>query len=193
MLISEEYKKLNEKFHETSKAYGTSGVRLAEYVLGVSKKVGTTDILDYGCGKGTLAANLPFDIKQYDPCIPEHSTPPEPAKIVICSDVLEHIEPECLLDVLDDLARVTLESILMVIHNGPAKKSLPDGRNAHLIQENQDFWLPLIMQRFDICLFQADQGETHTEDFNVLEYRIIAQPKPGYFEFQKAQKELKNV
>lgn len=189
MLITEEYRKLNEQMHLEKKSYGTSGVKLASYVKGVSEKLGTTDILDYGCGKGTLAANLPFDIHQYDPCVPEHARTPEPADIVICSDVLEHIEPDCLIDVLDDLYRVTKKSILLVIHHGPAKKHLADGRNAHLIQEDEQFWLTLIMQRFIVRLFHCEQA-VHEEDGKlVLEYRIVAEPRPNYLEFKKALKE----
>jgi hypothetical protein len=37
---------------------------------------------------------------------------------------------------------------------GPALKTLPDGRNAHLIQEPVEWWLPKIMQRFDLQTFQ---------------------------------------
>ncbi len=189
MLITDEYKKLNEQMHVEKKAYGTSGVKLANYVRGISESIGTTDILDYGCGKGTLAANLPFDIKQYDPCIAEHCTPPEPADIVICSDVLEHIEPDCLLDVLDDLYRVTKQSILLVIHHGPANKHLPDGRNAHLIQEDEQFWLTLVMQRFVVRMFHAQQVKDEDREKIVLEYRIVAEPRPGYLEFKQALKE----
>lgn len=189
MLITEEYRKLNEQMHVEKKSYGTSGVKLANYVKSISEKLNTTDILDYGCGKGTLAANLPFDIKQYDPCVPEHSETPAPADVVICSDVLEHIEPDCLLDVLDDLYRVTKASILIVIHHGPAKKHLPDGRNAHLIQEDEQFWLTLIMQRFIVRMFHCEQVKDEGRDKVVLEYRIVAEPRPGYLEFQKALKE----
>ena len=189
MLITDEYRKLNEDLHESNRAYGTSGKKLANYVLNVSKQLDTQDILDYGCGKGTLAANLPFDIKQYDPCIEAHKDTPEPARIVICSDVLEHIEPDCLTDVLDDLWRVTKESILMVIHHGPAKKTLADGRNAHLIQEDEQFWLTLIMQRFRVVLFQAEAHTGEDGKNTMLEYRIVAEPRPGYEEFKKALKE----
>jgi len=189
MLITEEYRKLNEQMHTEKKAYGTSGVKLAGYVKNVADKLGTTDILDYGCGKGTLAANLPFDIHQYDPCVPEHARTPEPADIVICSDVLEHIEPDCLLDVLDDLYRVTKQSILLVIHHGPAKKHLPDGRNAHLIQEDEQFWLTLIMQRFVVRMFHCEQVKHDEDEKIVLEYRIVAEPRPGYAEFKEALKE----
>ena len=45
---------------------------------------------------------LTFEIKEYDPAIPGKDSLPEPADIVVCSDVLEHIEPNYLLNVLVD-------------------------------------------------------------------------------------------
>jgi hypothetical protein len=38
-------------------------------------------------------------------------------------------------------------------------KTLADGRNAHLIQEPPEWWLPKIMARWDLRLFQAVTGE----------------------------------
>jgi 2-polyprenyl-3-methyl-5-hydroxy-6-metoxy-1,4-benzoquinol methylase len=113
----------------------------------------TKDVLDYGCGKATLSASLPFYIKCYDPCIEEYSAPPRPADIVVCTDVLEHIEPDYVGAVLDDLMRLTKVLAFLSIASRPAKKTLPDGRNAHLIQERYEWWLPQIWKRFDIMEF----------------------------------------
>jgi len=114
----------------------------------IAQLLNTRDILDYGCGQRTLEQALGFPIRNYDPAIPGLDTPPEPADLVVCTDVLEHIEPECLDDVLDDLRRVTRKVGFFVIANRPAKKILPDGRNAHLIQEGIDWWRPRIAARF---------------------------------------------
>lgn len=149
MLISEEYRKLNAQLHENPD-YGVSGRQWADHIKALSTKLGTRDILDYGCGKRTLQTALGCEIKNYDPCIPEFSSPPEPALIVVCGDVLEHIEPENLDDVLDDLKRVVKHVGFFVIHTGPAKKHLADGRNAHLIQEGWEWWRPKLESRFKI-------------------------------------------
>lgn len=150
MLISESYRALNAQLHESNPGYGVSGQKWAEHIKGLSNKLHTRDILDYGCGKRTLQMALGCAIKNYDPCIPEFSTPPEPAYIVVCGDVLEHIEPENLDDVLDDLKRVVKHVGFFVINTGPAKKFLADGRNAHLIQEKWEWWKPKIESRFQI-------------------------------------------
>jgi hypothetical protein len=73
-------------------------------------------------------------------------------------DVLEHIEPDCLDDVLDDLKRVTKGIGFFTVACGPAAKVLPDGRNAHLIQEPPEWWLPKLLERFDLYTFQRMPG-----------------------------------
>jgi hypothetical protein len=64
--------------------------------------------------------------------------------------VLEHIEPELLDNVLDDLQRLTLRAAMCTVHTGAAVKFLPDGRNAHLIQQPPEWWLPKFEARFDV-------------------------------------------
>lgn len=176
-LITEEYRKLNETLHASNAYFGKSGHKWAVDVIDLALSLRTQDILDYGCGKSTLAHNIPFRIKQYDPCVPKYSRTPEPAELVVCTDVLEHIEPGCLDSVLDDLKRVTKNMGFFVIANGMAKKNLPDGRNAHLIQEHASWWLPKIFQRFDILNFNVQESEEHKEHFHFEEYIIVVRSK----------------
>jgi|DEB0MinimDraft_3_1074331.scaffolds.fasta_scaffold192859_2 hypothetical protein len=159
MLITDEYKRLNSELHESNEAYGTSGHKHAEAVLGLANAMQTADILDYGCGKGTLNASIGVRIKEYDPAIPGKEDAPEPADIVVCSDVLEHIEPQCLDDVLDDLERLTKRAVYLCVATRPAKKVLSDGRNAHLIVKEKTWWIPQIMDRWDMMNFQEMGGE----------------------------------
>lgn len=123
------------------------GRHYAKQVLELAQACEADSILDYGCGKCTLkkaldglGLNLPA-WTNYDPCIDELSADPDPADLVVCTDVLEHIEPDCLDDVFAHLHSKTIKATFLAIHIGPAKKSLPDGRNAHLIQETPLWWL----------------------------------------------------
>jgi len=177
MLITDDYRKLNEKLHATNAAYGTSGNKWAKHVLDLSKVVGSTDVLDYGCGKSTLPQNLPFSIKQYDPAVAKYAAAPNPADIVICTDVLEHIEPECVKDVLMDICRLTKELAFLCIAAGPAKKFLADGRNAHLIQENDLWWLGHILPLFHLLQFNTTTFSLETKSNNVLEYMLTVSPR----------------
>src|SRR6476646_3596930 len=104
MLITPEYQALQQKFHIDRPDYGTSSPRHVDFILDLSKKLNTRSILDYGCGKAGLQKGLPFPITNYDPCMPEYAKRPEGEfDIVVCTDVLEHIEPDCLNSVLQDL------------------------------------------------------------------------------------------
>ena len=150
MKITPEYLEQNRKLHATGK-YGVSGQAWAPHVRQLSEQLRTRDILDYGCGQKRLERSLGFPIRNYDPCIEGLDAPPEPADLVACTDVLEHIELDCLDDVLDDLKRVTRKVGFFVVATGPAEKFLPDGRNAHLIQEGQDWWLPKFSSRFEVA------------------------------------------
>ncbi len=158
MLITEQYREQNKALHAQGN-YGISGSKWAKSIEGLCEVAESRDVLDYGCGRQSLAQSLPFPIRNYDPCIPGLDEIPAPADIVACTDVLEHIEPDCIDDVLDDIRRVTKECALLVIATRPAKKILPDGRNAHLIQEGPEWWLPKIMQRFELMQFNRLAGE----------------------------------
>jgi len=136
---------MQKTLHENS-SYGTSGYRSAEFV----KKFNDKDILDYGCGKRTLEHALGFDIFNYDPAIEGFENENKPHNIVFCGDVLEHIEPQLLDDVLQDIRRCTLVRGLLIASTVAAKKTLSDGRNAHLIIENADWWREKLKKYFKI-------------------------------------------
>ncbi len=158
-LISEEYRRMQEELHRNPN-YGVASVQYAPMVAEVIQQVGATELLDYGAGKGRLGETLktlmpdPPQIRHYDPARPEWAVTPQPAPFVACIDVLEHIEPDLLDNVLDDLHRVTAGHGFFTVHTGPAVKILADGRNAHLIQQPPAWWLPKFLSRFDLVVFQ---------------------------------------
>lgn len=159
MLISQEYAEQNKALHDANSSYGTSGRKYAEFVASLMDMMQSKDVLDYGCGKGTLRSALNYPIREYDPAIPGKDTKPSPADIVTCTDVLEHIEPDCIDDVLDDLARVTKSVLFATVCVVPAKKTLADGRNAHILLKPFDWWAGKLTERFEWRMFQ---NEGHT-------------------------------
>lgn len=158
-LISEDYRKLNTDLHESNPGYGANAYRHIESVMMLTKIFESEDILDYGCGKSSLAINLPFPIKQYDPAVPKYSTLPKPADIVTCTDVLEHIEPYYLEDVLDHLQQLTRRACFVVVSTVAARKTLADGRNAHLIQKPAKWWMDRLWDRFELANFELFNNE----------------------------------
>jgi 2-polyprenyl-3-methyl-5-hydroxy-6-metoxy-1,4-benzoquinol methylase len=160
--ISPGYVELNRKLHEANPNYGSNGHRSAPMILQHAMLCGATTALDYGCGKGTLAPVLRangLETDEYDPAVPGKDNVPRPADIVYCGDVAEHVEPEYLTAFLDDLKRVTKKRLVIVVATRPAMKSLEDGRNAHLIVEPLEWWLPKLRDRFDLVFLQSSAGE----------------------------------
>lgn len=145
--ISKEYRWLNTRLHEKTPYYGTSAQIYAKQVVRLAAKLDTRDILDYGCGKGTLQKTIGIPMQNFDPCVIEFAKPPKPADIVACIEVLEHIEPDYLDAVLDDLKRLTRRALFATVATGPSTKLLRDGRNAHLIQGPEEWWLDKIGAR----------------------------------------------
>lgn len=167
MLISEDYREQNRLLHKSHAGYGTSGAKWAPQILNVIETDGGyTSVLDYGCGKSTLAAVLSekgHTVAEYDPAIPGKDTPPEPSELVICGDVLEHIEPEYLDSVLAELKRLTKRKLIAVIDMAPASKTLPDGRNAHLIIEDAKWWGEKLTKIFDVLEWRAGGRKLYAE------------------------------
>lgn len=162
MKITEQYRKQQMLLHSMTD-YGVAAKVYAPMVSRLIDELGVTELLDYGSGRGTLAAYLKADHKVklqfYDPAIPDYAADPVPMQMCVCIDVLEHVEPECLVDVLDDLKRVTQTVGFFTISTRLAEKFLADGRNAHLILESPEWWWEKIVSRFEIQLFQRLRDE----------------------------------
>lgn len=140
-LISDEYRAAMREMHDTVKAFGTHDVHFAPMAREVTRW-GEKSLLVYGAGKGALGRRLgpQYAAQSYDPGVPGLDAPPEPAEVVFCTDVLEHVEPECVDAVVADLRRLTRETAVIAVHTCAAIKFLPDGRNTHLTQQPPDWW-----------------------------------------------------
>lgn len=184
MLVSNDYRQQQTELHETG-TYGAMGESpYGAMVADVINRLEVTHVLDYGCGSRlSLAKSLTgkvrhgFKYQAYDPCVEKYASPPVPAEFVVCLDVLEHIEEDCIDEVLDHLEQMTEAVGFFSIDTGPAMKSLPDGRNAHVLQRPAEWWLPRIMCRFDLQTFQI----THRDDFTTKFY-VLVNAKPRVIE-----------
>lgn len=150
MRYTSEYAEQQLALHATRPDYGANAHRWCDQVLQLCQQLNTRDVLDYGAGKGTLGKGLPFPIVQYDPFVAEFAAEPTPSDLVACLDVLEHIEPDCLSDVLAHLAVCTRQVLFAEIATRPASKFLADGRNAHLIVQDGNWWLRQLVDHFMI-------------------------------------------
>lgn len=167
-MISDNYKELNRKLHTVNKDYGISGQRYLEVVRPLSNH-GRLGILDYGCGKATLSARLgpAYKVTNYDPCIEGLDERPTPHDVVICTDVMEHVEPEHIDNVLKDIRSLTKQTAFFSICIIPARKVLEDGRNAHISLYPIDWWKDRIRAAgFEIVHAFDDDGKF--PDFGVI-------------------------
>ena len=89
MLITDEYRNLNYEMHQRG-GYGVSGFHYAQIVRDMMAKWKCETALDYGCGQRTLRKALEpltFDLREYDPALPERAGMPQKADLVICTEI----------------------------------------------------------------------------------------------------------
>lgn len=141
-MISQDYKKVLTDIHAKTKFGKRRKLpsMLEDYITEKNPK----SILDFGCGKGNLVETLkekyPYrEILGFDPANPKYDMSLCKVDMIISTDVLEHIEPNLLADTLLEI-KAHSKYIFHLISCAPAKLILPDGRNAHLIQETPEWW-----------------------------------------------------
>jgi len=133
-------------------------------------------ILDYGCGKGRLAvwfagdspsavrySHAPREVTCYDPVTFPHL--PQPHDVVACLDVLEHVEPHYLGNVIEHIWRLTNRLAYFVIPNAAGTRRMSNGQLAHLTVEGPAFWLEKLGACFPQVMVlgtQADKGYEYT-------------------------------
>lgn len=147
-LLSPEYRALMIRAHKEMDWAG-SGHKQAEAVAQFAEEIGAKSILDYGSGQGLLAkalaeADPPRKVANYDPGLPATAGLPKLAHLVVCSDVLEHVEPGKLGNVMAHLHSLAVTGAYFVIATRECGRKLPDGRPAHLIVESPEWWLAKI-------------------------------------------------
>lgn len=152
MLITEAYRRELQKIHQDDEDWGT-GPR--GNIIKICKFIDSNNVhrlLDYGCGKGeNLRWFLPtqVSVSNYDPAIPKWSADPAPEDYLLCTDVLEHIEPECIKDVMEHIVSKFNKKALLAISLVKSRKLLSDGRNSHILIKPIEWWIGLL-QRFCI-------------------------------------------
>lgn len=140
-------------------------------------------LLDYGCGHGKLKAQLEnalecVEVTNYDPFDERWDEEPDEHDIVACMDVLEHVEEQCVDNVLKHIASKAKYGTVFFVGLHPAAKELPDGRNAHITLKHQEWW--------------RQQVEKHLHVTEMMPYTrgvmIIASAKESLY---RAEQELK--
>ena len=150
-LISDYYKRQNELLHISPEKYGQRGHRHLGKVDELRRRYKCETILDYGAGTGELSKKAPFKVENYDPGVPEFEELPEPADLIVCTDVLEHIEVELLDNVLTHIEGLMGKVGWFVIATRPdTSKTLPDGTNPHKIIKDHAWWTLELDKYFNV-------------------------------------------
>lgn len=165
-LISPAYQAEQRRMHEALDSYGVECLRYGKSIANLVVRNNIATMLDYGSGKGRIIEAVGphlnghrLEINLYDPGIPELSVAPDPAEMVTCIDVLEHVEPDCTDAVVKDIHRCTQRLAFITIGLTPAAKTLSDGRNAHINLRPSNEWLLMLMDHFWIHSF-TDAGRS---------------------------------
>ena len=140
---------------------------VSRLVVSLKQRIGRhVSVLDYGAGNGSLGRALRDTFKNvtvtdYDPFHVDHAEKPEPGlhDMLVCLDVMEHVEEACVGNTLRYMADRVRYGALFVISLQDALKVLPDGRNAHVTVKNAKWWKNRLSRYFKVCEM-TDYGHT---------------------------------
>lgn len=137
--------------------WGEHGASHGPNVLAFAKEIGAVNVLDYGCGQATLARACPgLKVQAYDPGVAHKEGIAKPADLIVATDVLEHVEPDKLDNVLRHIWLLAGRGAYLAISCEPARETLPDGRNAHLMIRPPEWWLEKL-ESFGWGLHKSDR------------------------------------
>jgi len=143
-LIDSKYQQQLNKMHRAGRFdNGHKAYKIIEKFFEEHKP---TTVMDFGCGKGALVRSIkqlhPDVVAEgYDPGNPDFAQLPDRTfDAVVSTDALEHVEPAYLDETLRMIGSKIERCGFFRIACYPAKKKLPDGRNAHLIVELPEWW-----------------------------------------------------
>lgn len=141
-LVSDQYRDVLRQTHKAQDGrWGRYGASHLHDITKYKNDLGAQSVLDYGCGTGTLAKAAPFPVQEYDPGIDGKDGAPEPADLIVATDVLEHIEPDRVDAVLAHIHSLCRKGVFFIIATVPSRVTMTDGRNAHLSLHDRKWWI----------------------------------------------------
>lgn len=162
-LIDHAYQQQLMQLHSAGKFnHGAKAYQIVQHFI---NKYQPQSMLDFGCGHGALIATINqhhpnIELAGYDPGNPAFaSLPTRTFDAVVSTDAIEHIEPAFLADTLTTIGGLMQRCGCFRIACYPAKKSLPDGRNAHLIVQPPEWWREQLLTRMGVKIVQEEISE----------------------------------
>lgn len=142
-VISPDHKAEQMILHARPEGFGGKGRRYVGTVRYILEQFGAYSVLDYGCGQGSLACALRLEgveCREFDPGITGKDAMPMFADLVVCTDVLEHVEMDKLANVIRHIGSLARKAVFVVVALEDTHKRLTDGRSAHLIIRPAAWW-----------------------------------------------------
>mgnify|MGYP003151775866 FL=1 len=164
-LISPEYQAQIEKLHQR-KPWGGAVRGKAQMLHKHMLMSGAKSMLDYGCGRSDLRKELeatygtyPYILNEYEPGLPELADDPPVSDAVISFDVLEHVEPDKVDNVIkhihDKCNMWTFHKICLRAATGVFPVS---GQNLHLTIKPGFWWLQKFEPYFEFLETNINEG-----------------------------------
>ena len=169
--LEEEFHGFYQAMHKNPKKFlGYSTKRHVKNITKLVEKHNAKTLLDYGCGKGMQYLGRRFHEQWggvlphcYDPGVRGlHKKPDGTFDGVICCDVLEHIPESLISDVLEEISLYAEKFVFANIALSPARKTLPNGQNAHVTLQPESWWrmkFEKSMSDQDVLLVFSDEDE----------------------------------
>lgn len=148
-MISEEYQRKITEYHRTHRWGGAVEGKAFE-IKCIAKDNGCSTILDFGCGFGALKNKVghEFDVTEYDAGIEgKNKLPVGKFDMVVCCDVMEHVEPEFVDQTIDWLYYYATKMIYVSICCAPSLQTFDDGSNLHLTIQTPSWWMSRFEER----------------------------------------------
>ena len=156
-LISKEYKEKIVAFH-TKRGWGGPISKHIPFLIHKYMALSQANsILDYGAGSSLFKEkmdqqypNAKFNIHEYEPGIIGKDEDPPVCDATVCIDVLEHIEPDKIDNVLQHIYDKTNKWAYVVICCIPSRKTFSDGQNLHILVKPSTWWLKKFEDKWDM-------------------------------------------
>jgi len=109
-------------------------------------------VLDYGCGKGEYIRDQTWDVPGvalvtgYDPAVSVWATPPQGTfDYVVTKDVLEHLTPEDIDWVLEEMFSLAQRKVWVIVGTYARGKPFPDGSgNSNTLVWKPNKWAEIL-------------------------------------------------